>query len=226
MAALLIALGALFGAPAMAADLPQYPQVQVPEVDYGLNGSFYLRGSAGLNVLWTQEHVDTTGCTCLPPTAAGFGYSLGAGFGYETGSGLRVDGTLDYISNNGLTDGTNTLHLRSTVALANVYYDFPFSGGGSAQGGWGAYVGGGVGGAYNMTHISPTNGTLPDGATWSPAAAAMAGVTYDMGSWVADVGYRLIYMPTITNDAKAMPSYYLNGNTISEIRGTIRYRFQ
>ena len=58
------------------------------------------------------------------------------------------------------------------------------------------------------------------------AAAAMAGVTYDAGTWVADLGYRLIYMPVITNNAVAKPSYYLNGNTVNEIRGTVRYRFQ
>ena len=32
---------------------------------------------------------------------------------------LRVDGTLDYLSNDGLTDGTNTLHMRGAVALAD-----------------------------------------------------------------------------------------------------------
>lgn len=226
LAVLLVAFGALIGAPARAADLPDYPDIEVPEVDYGLQGGLYLRGSGALNLLWTQEHIDTAGCTCLVTAGAGYGYSLGAGFGYETGTGLRVDGTVDYIANDGLTDGVNTLHLRSTVALANAYYDFPLSGGGSAGGGFGAYVGGGFGAAYNLTHVTPVNVALPDGATWTPAAAAMAGVTYDAGTWVADLGYRLIYMPTITNNAVGMPSYYLNGNTIHEIRGTVRYRIQ
>ena len=72
---------------------------------------------------------------------------VGAGFGYETGSGLRVDGTVDYLNNDGLTDGGDTyaLHLKGTVALANVYYDIPLSGGGSAGGGFGADVGAGAG---------------------------------------------------------------------------------
>jgi len=225
LAALLVAMTALIGAPARAADLPDYPDI-VPEVDYGLQGSFYLRGSGAFNVLWTKEHVDTAGCTCLVTTGAGYGYSLGAGFGYETGTGLRFDGTVDYLSNDGLTDGVNTLHLRSTVALANVYYDFPLSGGGSAGGGFGAYLGAGVGAAYNWTNVTPANVNLPDGGSWSGAAAAMAGVTYDAGTWVADLGYRMIYMPTITNNAVGKASYYLNGNTIHEIRGTLRYRLQ
>src|SRR4051794_21967646 len=97
LAALIIAFSALIGMPARAADMPEYPTV--PEVDYGLQGSFYLRGSAGLNVLWTADHIDIFGCHCLPATAAGYGYSIGAGVGYETGTGLRFDGTLDYISN-------------------------------------------------------------------------------------------------------------------------------
>ncbi len=226
--AMAMAISAFLGISAVqAADLPQSPPV-VPEVDYGLQGSFYLRGSAGLNFLWAFQHIGTDGTDTLPPTGAGYVYLVGAGIGYETGTGLRFDGTFDYLSNDGLSDGTNTLHLRSGVALANVYYDFPISGstGGSAAGGWGAYVGGGLGVAYNSTHVTPANGALPDGNTWSGAAAAMVGVTYDMGTWVADLGYRMIYIPTLTNGALNMPSYYLNGVTVNEIRGTVRYRFQ
>jgi hypothetical protein len=226
LAALLVAVAAMTGATARAADLPDYPDIEIPEVDYGLEGSFYLRGSAAVNILWTREHVATTGCVCLPPVGVGYGYSVGAGFGYETGTGLRFDGTIDYLSNDGLTDGVNTLHLRSTVALANIYYDIPLSGIVSAEGGWGAYVGGGIGGAYNMTSVTPANAALPAGNSWTAAAAAMTGVTYDAGTWVADLGYRMIYMPTITNKALGMPSYYLNDNTIHEVRGTVRHRFQ
>ena len=106
-------------------------------------------------MLWTYDHVDTTGSHALVATGAGYGYSIGAGFGYETGTGLRVDGTVDYLSNDGLTDGTNVLHLRSTVALANVYYDFPLRAGARREGGFGAYVGGGLGAAYNQNSIDP-----------------------------------------------------------------------
>jgi opacity protein-like surface antigen len=198
--------------------------VQVPEVDYGLQGGFYLRGSAGANLLWTQQHVGLCGCGSLPPTAAGFGYSIGAGFGYEVGNGLRFDGTVDYLQNDGLSDGTDTLHLRAGVALANAYYDIPLSSGGSAGGGFGAYVGAGLGAAWYHVNVTPANAALPDGNGWTPAAAAMAGVTYDAGTWVADLGYRLIYMPKISNYSTT--PYYLNDNTVHEIRGTVRYRFQ
>jgi len=226
VAVLMVAFSALLGTSVRAADLPPYPEVQVPEVDYGLQGSFYLRGSVAGNALWTQEHIDLCGCS-VPPTAAGYGYSVGAGFGYETGSGLRVDGTLDYLQNDGLTDGTYQLHLKGAVALANVYYDIPLGGGGSAGGGFGAYLGAGAGATFYQTSVT---GPLPlplNGGGWTPTAAAMAGVSYDAGSWVADLGYRLLYLPKISNYiAGTGTSYYLYDNTVHEIRGTVRYKFQ
>ena len=226
LAALMVVMATMIGAPVRAADLPDYPDVQVPEVDYGLQGSFYLRGSVAGNLMWTQEHIDLCGCS-VPPTAAGYGYSVGAGFGYEAGNGLRVDGTIDYLQNDGLTDGTYQLHLKGAVALANVYYDIPLSGSGSAGGGFGAYVGAGAGATFYQAHISGPAPLPTDGGGWTPTAAAMAGVTYDAGNWVADLGYRLLYMPKLSNYvAGTGNSWYLYDNTVHEIRGTVRYRFQ
>ncbi len=224
LAALLVAFAALIGAPAIAADMPDYPDIEIPDVDYGVEGSFYLRGSAAWNLLWTQEHL-SPGCGCeSPPTAPGYGYSIGAGFGYETGTGLRFDATIDYLENKGLTDGLNGLELRSAVGLVNAYYDIPLSHDGSMGGGFGAYVGGGVGAAVYQTHV--TGGGAPaDGGGWTPAAAAMTGVTYDAGTWVADLGYRMIYTPTISNYVPT-DTFYLHDNTAHEIRGTVRYRLQ
>ena len=224
LAALLVAMAALLGAPAKAADMPEYPDIEIPEVDYGLSGSFYLRGSAAFNLEWAREHISTGGCVCLPPTAPGYGYSIGAGFGYETGTGLRVDVTGDYLQNDGMTNGTHTLHLRGGVALANAYYDFSF-GGDALSGGWGAYVGAGLGGAYYQTHVTGV-GAPADGAGFSPVVAGMAGVQYDMGNVVADVGYRLMYLPQISNNTPGAASFYLNDKTVHEVRGTLRYRFQ
>ena len=224
LAALLVAFGALVSASAQAADIPEYPDIEIPEVDYGLSGSFYLRGSAAFNLEWAREHISTGGCVCLPPTAPGYGYSIGAGFGYETGTGLRVDVTGDYLQNDGMTNGTHTLHLRGGVALANAYYDFSFCGD-ALSGGWGAYVGAGLGGAYYQTHVTGV-GAPADGAGFSPVVAGMAGVQYDMGNIVADVGYRLMYLPQISNNTPGASSFYLNDNTVHEVRGTLRYRFQ
>jgi hypothetical protein len=225
---LMVAGATLVAGPTLAADFPEYPPI--PEVDYGLTGSFYLRGSVGLNAMWAS---DTTvpGCGCAtvvsPITVAGYGYSIGAGFGYETGDGLRGDLTVDYLANDGLSDGTYTLGLRSTIALANAYYDFSFGGDGSAAGGFGAYVGAGLGVAYNQTHVTGP-GAGPDGANWAPAGALMAGLTYDMGNIVTDVGYRMLYTPQITNGSAAVPPaspWYINNAITHEVRGTVRYRF-
>ncbi|MEQ1770911.1 MAG: hypothetical protein ABL879_13825 [Devosia sp.] len=230
LAMLLVAGPALAVQPTFAADMPECCDVP-PEVDYGLEGSFYLRGSAGLNFLWTVEHVQIDGTTNVP-TQVGYGYSFGGGIGYETGTGLRFDGTLEYLQNDGLTDGTDHLHFRSALALANVYYDIPLSGMGGAGGGFGAYVGAGIGGAaYSVSvHDNATDSAIagiPDGTGYTPAAAAMAGVSYDMGSWVGDLGYRFIYMPQISNNAVGPDtSWYINQNTVHEVQASIRYRLK
>ncbi len=148
-AALLVAFTAIIGAPARAADLPDYPQIDIPEVDYGLQGGF-LPARFGRHQFAVDagphQHLRLRlhhGDRCRLRLFGRRRLRL------RDRRRLRFDGTVDYLSNDGLTDGTNTLHLRSTVALANVYYDFGLRrSGGSAAGGWGAYVGAGLGAAY------------------------------------------------------------------------------
>lgn len=217
--AVVFAAFAAFGAvPTLAADIPDYPPiVELPPVDYGLGGSFYLRGSAALNLLWATDV--EYGCVCTTITDLGYGYSFGAGFGYEFGNGVRTDFTVDHMQNAGLTvDNTYTLTLRSTMGLANVYYDFNFG----AGGGFGAYVGAGIGAAYNVATVTGGLPT-PAGSSVEAVGALMAGVTYDMGDFVGDLGYRFLYMSKITNSAPA--PYYVNNAMAHELRGTLRYRF-
>jgi hypothetical protein len=172
IAAIMAVGAAAFAGPVMAADMPLYPPViDIPDVDYGVTGSFYLRGSVAGNLLWSQEAYawECAPCGALTQTTfpfvdKGYGYSVGGGFGYETGSGLRFDATVDYLSNDGLKvtkgaaygarQGDYTVKLRSTLALANVYYDVSFGGsdpygyGYSAAGGAFGYVGAGAGLAF------------------------------------------------------------------------------
>jgi hypothetical protein len=231
LALMVMGLSTLFVAPAMAADMPYYPDIEVPDVDYGLEGSFYLRGSVAGNFAWARDFNVTCGCAVgpYPFQIAGYGYSYGAGLGYEFGDGLRSDVTFDYFDNSGLkgnigTSGsTSTYRIRGGVALANVYYDFGLGGGGSAEGGFGAYVGGGLGlAAYEVADI----GTAPDptGTGVTGAAAAMVGVSYDMGSAVADLGYRALYLPHVGNYSISDP-VNIRDTLIHELRGTVRYRF-
>ena len=238
IAAMMVAGAAVVGGQAIAADLPYYPPIiEIPDVDYGVSGSFYLRGSAGLNLLWARE---VSHPTATPPTflvdGFGYGYSVGAGVGYETGTGLRFDVTADYLANEGMqitagagtvgiAPGVHKLSLRSTVLLANAYYDFGFSEGGyGAAGGAFGYVGSGIGAAHN--DIITTGPGAPDtrDTGLAFAAAGMVGVGYDFGQVVADVGYRALYLSDITNDVAPAP-YSIANAWAHEVRGTVRYRF-
>jgi hypothetical protein len=229
----------LIAAPAMAADMPEYPEI--PEVDYDIGGSFYLRGSAALNWHWGGELTHPEISETWEYTEYGYGYSWGAGFGYETGTGLRVDGTIDSVETAGLkitkegmpdpdADGDYTLMLRSTVALANVYYDFGLGGDWGYSSGSGAfgYVGAGAGVAWNHAEVNaPTDFPVQTGTNVSAAGALMVGVGYDMGDWVADLGYRALYIDQVNNAPTADPDNYFeaDNNWIHELRGTVRYRF-
>lgn len=246
IAAIMVAGAALVGGQAVAADLPYYPPViEIPDVDYGVQGSFYLRGSAAGNVLWSKEAkaYECTTCglpaeTAFPFVAMGYGYSAGLGLGYETGTGIRFDATVDYLANSGLKvtkgaaygprAGDYTVGLRTTLALANVYYDFSFGGeyGYGAAGGAFGYVGAGAGVAFNHADITaPAGVTVPSGHNTSFAAAGMAGVGYDFGAVVADLGYRGVYIQQISNGAAEPDTVWANNNFVHEVRGTVRYRF-
>jgi len=247
LASVALATAALITGPTAAADIPEDPYIEIPEVDYGLGGSFYLRGSAGLALEWAAEKHDPADGLSYTIETLGYGYSWGGGFGYETGNGLRFDVTMDSIETAGMSitkvapdpnPGTYTLMLRSTVALANVYYDFGF-GGSDGLGGFGytgsggafGYVGAGAGVAYNHSEVnSPVGATVPvpSGSNVSWAVAGMAGVGYDMGTWVADLGYRAVYINRVDNwptDPAINSYYYIDDHWTHELRGTVRYRF-
>jgi opacity protein-like surface antigen len=224
----IVAAAALMAAPAVAADYPEYPTYELPElppVDMGLTGGFYLRGSVAGN-MW--DAVDGQHCACVADfNKPGYGYSLGVGFGYETGTGLRADLTVDYLSNGDLnTTAGYTVNLRSGLVLANLYYDYQFYDGGGAAGGLGGYVGAGIGFAKNYSEVLYGNGTqYAWGSSVEAAAALMAGLSYDMGTAVADVGWRGIYMNKVMNQPPAIADAYLiNHNFINELRASVRYR--
>jgi hypothetical protein len=247
IAAVTVAGATLIAGQAIAADFPVYPPVsEIPEVDYGVQGSFYLRGSAAGNALWADEATayECVACgggvveTLFPFEEMGYGYSIGAGFGYETGTGLRFDATIDHVGNEGLRvtkgpeygfrQGDYDVKLRSTIALANAYYDFSLGGehGYGAAGGAFGYVGAGVGAAFSKVEVdAPAGVVVPSGSNTSFAAAAMAGVGYDFGTVVADVGYRGIYIAKLTNGAAIPDTASSSNNWLHEVRGTVRYRF-
>ncbi len=223
-----VAAPLVLAGPAMAAEIltPPPTTYEIPPVDYGLGGSFYLRGSVAGSAWWAT---DGSYCGCIATfTTPGYGLSGGVGFGYETGDGLRADLTIDYLAINGLTTAMGyTLNLRSGLVLANAYYDFGLGDlGGAAGGGIGGYVGAGIGLAKNFSEVFDTVPTqIAWGTSLEGAAAIMAGVTYDMGNIVADLGYRGIYMNKVMSQPPAAAdAYIINNNFIHELRGTVRYR--
>lgn len=246
IAAVMVGGAAMVGGQAIAADMPYYPPIiEIPDVDYGVSGSFYLRGSASINALWAKEAQAWECVVCgpavvtpFPFVSMGYGYSFGAGLGYETGTGIRFDGTLDLIGNDGLKvtkgpaygvrAGDYTVKLRSTLALANVYYDFSFgnAGGYGAAGGAFGYVGVGAGAAFSQVDVAaPAGVVVPSGGNTSFAAAGMIGAGYDFGSVVADVGYRGVYIAQLSNGAAAPNTVWSDNNWLHEVRTTLRYRF-
>ncbi|MBJ3786843.1 outer membrane protein [Devosia sediminis] len=235
-AAVLMAGASAIAAPALAADMFYPPVIEIPDVDAGLGGAFYLRGSVAMNGMWahTSRHPDLN--VDVPVTRGGSGLSLGVGVGYELGNGLRFDVTADTFSNDGmtgevptgttLTAGPHSLNLRSTIVLANAYYDYYLSGDGPGKGTF-VYGGAGVGFANNHYIYTTTPGTGAQdsvGHNLSPAAALMVGFGVDYGDLVADIGYRGIYVNSIRNEVAAS-TYEVNNSLAHEIRGTVRYRF-
>lgn len=229
-----LAAAAFLATAALAAD-PVYPVYKdyvppyIPPVDEGLQGSFYLRGSVAGNTSWAHEAEHPELGDTYDVTENGWGYSAGIGAGYETGTGLRFDATVDYLSNRGMTADIagedHELDLRSTIVLANAYYDFGLSDMGlTAAGGVFGYVGAGVGVAFNESRVEDSVGYGPWGSNTSLAAAGMAGVGYDFGALVADLGYRALYIDEIENTNET-PEYRVDDAWVHEIRATLRYRF-
>lgn len=236
-AAVLMAGASVFAAPALAADMPYYPPIiEIPDVDAGLGGAFYLRGSVALNVHGAHHSRHPALGTDVPITRWGGGMSAGVGVGYELGNGVRFDVTADNFMSDGLTgnvttgaplqDGPHSLSLRSTIVLANAYYDYYLDGQGPGKGTF-VYGGAGVGFAnnYYVYTTTPPGGTQDVvGHNLTPAAAIMAGFGVDYGDLVADIGYRGIYINSIKNDATTYP-YEINHSLAHEVRGSVRYRF-
>jgi opacity protein-like surface antigen len=236
-AAMLMAGASVIAAPALAADMPYYPPViEIPDVDASVGGAFYLRGSVALNALWAPDTQHPALGTVIPIDRLGGGQSVGVGVGYEMGNGLRFDVTADNFQNDGmnatvttgapLANGPHTLNLRSTIVLANAYYDYYLSGYGPGSGNF-VYGGAGVGLANNYyVHTTTPAGGNQDlvGNNLSAAAAVMVGFGVDYGDIVADIGYRGIYINSIQNNATTHP-YKIDNAWAHELRGTVRYRF-
>jgi opacity protein-like surface antigen len=170
-------------------------------------------------------------------------FTGGVGAGYVWGPAFRTDLTVDIHSimlakfdgTATYGGGANTVTVQdknkwmSTILLANAYYDF------RTGTPWTPYLGGGVGFAVNQLTIESNStdsvtGTASFGGRSTQvqfAAAAMAGLTYDISSfWALDVNYRFLYIGgpdadlTINNVATGVSMGSLNEH---QIRAGLRF---
>ncbi len=191
-------------------------------------GTPYGGGTLGLNAFTLTKSFEPS-------------FTGGVGVGYVWGPNFRTDLTVDLHSifeakfNGTATYAGGSVTVQdkskwmSTILLANAYYDFrtgtPFT----------PYLGGGVGFAVNqLTRDSNASDTLAGTTSFGGrstqvqfAAAAMAGLTYEMSSVVAlDVNYRFLYVGgpdvdlTINNVPTGMAIGSLNEH---QIRAGLRF---
>jgi len=178
-----------------------------------IGSGWYLRGDIG----WargTEPKISYSHASTVvsDPKVSDRG-TFGGGFGYKFNEWLRADLTVDQIESYGMkrrigsvacfTTDTCTIDSgfggKVMPVMANAYVDF------GNWGGFSPYVGGGLGAArmtssgsftYTDTTTAATVTTFANGgARWSPAFAAMAGLTIDLGSGIQlDAGYRYLWL--------------------------------
>ena len=187
---------------AAAADAPQI--VEIDHIAPGPAGGWYLRGDIGY-VIATDPKATYGGTAvnfvneALKPT-----WMIGAGVGYQFNPWFRADLTVDYRFASKFTGNTvcggcclsvERQKLSTTTFLVNAYVDI------ATWQGFTPYVGVGAGVAYHWLHdligFNPGGGVtiVPDGGTWTWAAAAMTGVSFPVGeNMLIDAGYRYLWL--------------------------------
>lgn len=223
---------------AVAADMPwgRGPVVigerSPQELEIGTG--WYLRGDVGYSKATAPSMtLDTDRFTGIGRNGA---FAWGGGFGYKFNDWFRADLTVDQISSYGLKRriGSLTCFTTDTCSvdgnydgtvmpiMANGYIDL---------GGWhgfSPYIGGGVGAARlkssgTLTYTDSSAVTyvtsVDRGAKWSPAFAAMAGFTIDIGSGLQlDAGYRYLWL----TDGSTGPMTQVGGG--SGLPSTLDYK--
>ncbi len=217
------ALATILAGPAFAADLPTYVY---EEPTYDKAGAWYLRGdigyvatrdyevsyngSAGYQEFLNEDFSDT--------------WLIGVGVGYKFNHFFRADLTLDYRATWDFEGNTECQGAAPICAagvdlndeygsgsmytlLANIYFDWENSSS------FTPYIGGGIGLAYidvGRQYGLNVGGTSfssfqADGA-WNFAAAAMAGVTYEVSqNFAIDANYRYLWVGDVEGGESDTP---------------------
>jgi opacity protein-like surface antigen len=221
--------------------------IPVEEAEWYFRGDFAagFGGSPSVNVMGTNL-VDSIFGSGRYSQSFEPSFTGGAGVGYVWSPRWRTDFTAEVHSimhaeetNAGVVsvDGAPAAYTVaqdktkyiSTILLFNGYYDFRT---GSP---WTPYLGAGLGFAVNqLTQISTlgsggTESTLSERSTTTTfAAAAMAGVTYDVSSFFAiDVNYRFLHIggSDVTLSDMSIPLYTVGVGDLNEhqIRAGMRF---
>ena len=210
--------------------------------------SWYVRGDTGYS--WMDAGDLSGAITPFGSRSLDHNWAIGGGIGYYFGRGIRGDVTYDYRFKTDVHGGgafTTDFDVKSSVILANLYYDF------RPTERFTPYIGVGLGAAHHSTSsgaiITCGGVCLPyDGdSNWTAAGALMAGfsIRLDRGSHAPvsikdgpvysepgrlhlDVGYRFLYL----GDAHAgnlvgavfpTPGPRLEDVTAQEIRVGLRW---
>jgi opacity protein-like surface antigen len=97
---------------------------------------------------------------------------------------------------NPVTATRSVAELNSTVALANLYYDF------RGRDHFSPYVGAGLG--FTLNEIDEKNGATLEDDNIDLAGALMAGFSYRFGDeWLFDAGYRFLYLGEAQTESTA-----------------------
>jgi opacity protein-like surface antigen len=193
--------GPVTGAAAADFRYPPQPVVAVPSAvpipDYS---AWYLRGDIGF--AFNEDPDMSRSGTAFTGTGMDDIWSIGGGFGYNFRDNIRGDITIDYRLDTDVT-GTNPVtatrsvaELNSTVALANLYYDF------RGRDHFSPYVGAGLG--FTLNEIDEKNGATLEDDNIDLAGALMAGFSYRFGDeWLFDAGYRFLYLGEAQTESTA-----------------------
>ncbi len=228
---------------AHAADLPQKPAKLVTYQKQQSFDGFYLRGDVGYAIPVAPTAVYGGSIPFLGEDLSNT-WLIGAGVGYVWNEYFRTDITADYqfkskfkghtLCGGGCTPTYSDERdsLQTTTVLANAYYDFGrFSG-------FTPYIGAGVGFAGNkMSGLASTNPvgsgsprhTFIGGDTrWGLAAAAMAGISYNLSqNLLLDTNYRYLWLDEARtkNDSIGKKVVY-SDLAEHQVRLGLRYMFQ
>lgn len=199
------------GPAAQAADVPEYPIIEVPEpAPLPSSGGWYLRGDIGYKFYNSPDarvsNPDYGPFADYPnfwDEDLGDSFNVGVGAGYKFNDYFRMDLTLDYESPGefsgraycdpvGCGTGGYTVEKADITAwsgLLNAYADL------GTYGAFTPYIGAGIGASYLETSkVRQDGGDEYSGdGNWNFAWALMAGTSFAVNDQLSiDVGYRYI----------------------------------